>query len=223
MDLINIGLGAIVALVAVTVAIAAAEASRRGANGAGESTGESTSDARVHSVDGTMDRVRTGRVHGLCGVGPGPESVDHVDGASVAHSATAPPAPEPPRQIHMGAADQVEAFLEFMLDDLAPGERLEFSHRRLVQQYAGWARVTSVVPLPELTVLTLLAKDRRVEKRRGARLKDKAGNVVRTPEGTPIRPITYTLMRPRAVVLPGKAPVGPLVPAWELPPARRAA
>lgn len=177
-DLISLGVGALIVLICVVVVISRAD-------------DEYAMRVRgVQSVQCEPERGRTGRVHGASENGQGLPTRD------VEPIQAGMPCIGSPRKILMGAADQVEEFLAFMLADLGEGERLEFSHRRLVQQYSGWARETDVAPLPELTVLTLISRDPRVSKRRGARLRTRDGKVVQTGKGSPVRPTTYVLRRP---------------------------
>lgn len=186
---------------------------------------------RVLTVQDGDNRVRSRRVHGLAPESPGIATVDHlrVEHAEILGSDVYA---DDQRLIQMRAIDHVEEFLRFMLDwareeqeelGLKRPQPLVFTHVRILQQYAGWAFQARVVPLPDLTILTLLKNDPRVTKKRGTREKDENGRVKRSANGTPIRPVTYSIKVPRRDALPGKVPVRDVVRGGVAQPVRRAA
>lgn len=106
---------------------------------------------------------------------------------------------ETPRAI-VGAEDQINDFVGFMLREGYAGR---FQAKDWVKSYRAWAAHARIINvLPESIFLSLFYRHRNVERKRGQRLKDRDGNIVRLESGTPVRPIFYTLHEKPLVVVP---------------------
>lgn len=121
---------------------------------------------------------------------------------------------EPALDAYMPAAEHIERFVSWAV--VGPGGRprkLVKTHEAMFDFYLDWTMSALVVPLPEKTFQTLLAKHEQVARKREP-LKDPAtGRILRKPSGVPERETRYTINLPRVrPVLPGTVPVCELVP-----------
>lgn len=147
---------------------------------------------------------RPGRVRGQ-------DAPDH--GQATAVMAARAPRSRPTLDAYMPAAEHVERFVSWaIVDHAGRPKRVRKSYAEMYALYLEWSVCHYVVPLPEKTFQTNLAKHEQVARKRDP-LKDPAtGRILRKPSGAPKRVTNYTINLPRVrPVLPGTVPVGDVV------------